>query len=267
MTISVARNTHKKEPIILSSEQENNIEIILDEGACATVYDARTDLQQSNKRSISITIHDDAQLNYVYEHKIDDPKKTSITITLHENSTLNFSAAIYGSLNLTIVIYLEKPGASVNCAGFYVLKNEQECIITTRQLHRARNTESTVLFNGVLYDGAQAQYRGTIAIEKSAQHSKAVQKNKNLLFGHRARALSIPNMEVKTNEVQCSHGSAVGRFDREQLFYMQSRGFSVNCAQHLLIEAFLSEVFALLPHEMRSIAKSEKQGKLFLLKQ
>ena len=40
-----------------------------------------------------------------------------------------------------------------------------------------------------------------------------------------ARADSVPNLEIETGEiVGAGHASATGRFDDEQLFYLQARG-------------------------------------------
>lgn len=246
MNIVITNN--KTEPIILN--QENNIVIVLEKGARATVHD----LHQSNERSVTITIHDDTQLDYIYSRKTNNTK-TSLTVAVCQNSTFNFFAAIEASTHLTVTVQLQKPGAAVNLAGFYLLKEEQACSITTEQLHQAPNTHSNVLFNGVLYERAQSQYHGTIAIKQLARQSKAVQKNKNLLFGAQARAISVPNMEVKTNEVQCNHGSAVGRLDAEQLFYMQSRGLAIEHARQLLVDAFLQEVMAAVPDRMTNFCR------------
>ncbi|MGE0206938.1 MAG: SufD family Fe-S cluster assembly protein, partial [Candidatus Babeliales bacterium] len=69
---------------------------------------------------------------------------------------------------------------------------------------------------------------------------------KNLVFDQ-AHARSEPNLEVKTNNVSCKHGSAVGTLDPEHVFYMQARGLSVQKAQELYTDGFLQAVFDGLP--------------------
>ena len=63
-----------------------------------------------------------------------------------------------------------------------------------------------------------------------------------LLLSDHARAISVPNIEVLTHEVQCGHGSAIGRLDEEQLWYLQARGLSPNQAEQMLINGFFNDV-------------------------
>ena len=86
-------------------------------------------------------------------------------------------------------------------------------------------------------------FKGMIRIEKDAQGSCASQENKNILLSNGAHAVSVPSLEVLTHDVQCSHGSAVGRFDDEQLFYAASRGIDEKRTQHLLSNAFLADLY------------------------
>jgi Fe-S cluster assembly protein SufD len=239
---------NQKEPIILPVE--GYINITVEKGAQATVHD----LDQISERIIFITLCNDAQLDYIFSRTTNNTR-TTVTITQQQSSSFNFFAAIYVETNLNISVQLQAPGAEAHIAGFYNIDREKQCIITTEQLHQAPNTRSNVLFNGVLFDCAQSRYHGTIAIQELARQSKAIQKNKNLLFGEHARAISVPNMEVKTNDVQCNHGSAVGRLNEEQLFYMQSRGLEIEHARHLLVDAFLHEVMAAVPNQLAMALK------------
>jgi Fe-S cluster assembly protein SufD len=75
-------------------------------------------------------------------------------------------------------------------------------------------------------------YKGCNAVQAS-------QVNKNLLLSPGARALSIPKLEIETDDVQCRHDATIGKLNAEQLFYLQSRGLSHAQAQHDLVEAFL----------------------------
>ena len=58
-----------------------------------------------------------------------------------------------------------------------------------------------------------------------------------------ARAESIPNLEIETGDIRgAGHASATGRFDDEQLFYLQSRGISEDEARRLVVVGFLSDI-------------------------
>ena len=65
-----------------------------------------------------------------------------------------------------------------------------------------------------------------IRVEKDAQKTNAYQENRNLLLSKTAHADSIPGLEILANDVRCTHGATLGQVDREQLFYLMTRGLS-----------------------------------------
>jgi Fe-S cluster assembly protein SufD len=69
--------------------------------------------------------------------------------------------------------------------------------------------------------------------------------NRNLVLGGGARADSVPNLEIETGEVVgAGHASATGRFDDEQLFYLQSRGITSAEARRLVVRGFFADLLA-----------------------
>lgn len=147
------------------------------------------------------------------------------------------------SVNLIIDCVLQGKGADARIRGAYIGSLLDKIYITSSQQHHIPYTSSSLVMRGALYDNAQAQYHGTIRVEKGAHGSLASQENKNMLLSNAARALSVPNLEVLTNDVKCFHGSAVGRFDNEQLFYAASRGIDEKTAQRILLQAFFADLF------------------------
>ncbi len=135
---------------------------------------------------------------------------------------------------------LRGQGSDIRIHGAYLLSGDHQATITTVQHHLDAHTRSSLVMKGALKDSAQAHYRGTIRVEKQAHDTNASQENKNILLSNGARAVSIPNLEVLNNEVKCFHGSAVGRFDAQQLFYAACRGIDENTAEKMLLNAFFS---------------------------
>jgi Fe-S cluster assembly protein SufD len=69
-----------------------------------------------------------------------------------------------------------------------------------------------------------------------------------LLLTDGARADSVPNLEIETGEiVGAGHASTTGRFDDEQLFYLMSRGISIEDARRLVVRGFFSEIISEIP--------------------
>jgi Fe-S cluster assembly protein SufD len=166
-----------------------------------------------------------------------------IRFYVERNARLVVEILITSAANVHFECILVGVGADAHITGAYMLDALHKAQITTLQHHVVPHTQSRLLMKGLLRDSAQAQYYGTVRIEKDAQGSCASQENKNILLSNNARVVSVPSLEVLTHDVQCSHGSAIGRFDDEQLFYAASRGVDEKSAQYLLSNAFLADLF------------------------
>ena len=100
-----------------------------------------------------------------------------------------------------------------------------------------------MLVKAALTDRARSFYRGTIRIAEDASKSEADQQQRALLLSSDARICAIPSLEVATHDVQCAHGSAAGRVNPEELWYLQQRGLDKEQAEKLLVEGFFCEPF------------------------
>src|SRR4029079_11178567 len=84
---------------------------------------------------------------------------------------------------------------------------------------------------------------GDVLIRSSAEGTKTYELNRNLSLTDGARADSVPNLEIETGEISgAGHASATGRFDDEQLFYLQSRGITEDEARRLVVRGFFADV-------------------------
>jgi Fe-S cluster assembly protein SufD len=86
-------------------------------------------------------------------------------------------------------------------------------------------------------------------VHPRAQRTDAYQTNRNLILSTGARADSLPNLEIAADDVRCSHAATVGQLDREELFYLQSRGIPYTEAMRLVIFGFFGEVLEQLKLE------------------
>lgn len=183
----------------------------------------------------------------------DLPLGEEIEFIIGADATLNVYMLITQSSTLTVTAFLKESGASINIYGTYLLAGQESLKLITKQWHEAPYTKSNVIIKGLLTDGARAYYHGTIHVEQDAVGTKAAQENKNILLSQEARALSIPSLEVLTDDVQCSHGSAVGKLNGDHIAYLMTRGLSKELASQLLLESFLLQEWAALPLVQQSI--------------
>jgi Fe-S cluster assembly protein SufD len=117
----------------------------------------------------------------------------------------------------------------------------------TLQDHVAPNTRSDLLFKGAVEDEAQSVYSGLIRVGKEAQKTAAFQTNRNLVLTEGAEAKSVPTLEIEADDVKCSHASAVGPIDEDQLYYLATRGVPPEEAERLIVLGFFDDVFDRLP--------------------
>ena len=110
--------------------------------------------------------------------------------------------------------------------------------------HKGAHTTGDVLYKGALQgDGARSVWIGDVLIGPDATGTDSYEANRNLVLTEGARADSIPNLEIQTGDIQgAGHASATGRFDDEQLFYLQARGISEEEARRLVVLGFLSDI-------------------------
>jgi len=138
-------------------------------------------------------------------------------------------------------------GGSTRQIALYYADGEQMHDFRTLQDHVAPRTNSDLLFKGAVQDHAKSVYTGLIRIGHEAKGSVAFQTNRNLTLSAGAWAESVPNLEIETNDVKCSHASTVGPIDEDQRFYLESRGIPPEVAERLVVLGFFDEVLAQLP--------------------
>jgi Fe-S cluster assembly protein SufD len=81
-----------------------------------------------------------------------------------------------------------------------------------------------------------------IKVDPGAQQTDAFQECRNLLLSKKAHADAIPGLEILANDVRCTHAAAIAQIDKEQLFYLRSRGLDHGSATRLVIEGFMAEL-------------------------
>ncbi|MCK5250566.1 MAG: SufD family Fe-S cluster assembly protein, partial [Spirochaetaceae bacterium] len=150
-------------------------------------------------------------------------------------------------------VLLSAEGADARIKGLYIVGDGRHFDIGTIQEHRSPRATSNALYKGAVYPGGRSVFGGLIEVAPKAAKTDAYLTNKNLVLGEGARADSIPQLNILTDDVKCSHGSTTGKLDAAHLFYLESRGFSPTEAQRELPRGFLAEVIAGAPDAVAEI--------------
>jgi Fe-S cluster assembly protein SufD len=224
--------------------------IVAEEGSQFTVIEeyasADPELEAYSNAAAELFVEQGAKLQYVSVQNLS--RETWHFATHHarveRDAELDWVAGGFGSKKGKIRIQndLNGPGATSRVTGAYFADGEQHLDYDTFQEHIAPSTESDFAFKGALRETASAVWRGMIRVEPEAQKTNAYQENRNLLLSPDAHADSIPGLEIMANDVRCTHGATVSRVDREQLFYLMTRGLPRAEAERMVVRGFFQNV-------------------------
>ena len=171
-------------------------------------------------------------------------KEIELYVTLEQDAVLQMLVYLTHTESVTCIIHVHLAGqnAVANVQGVYALADNQNIIIKTYQHHAQSDGKSTLSMKGMLKNLAKISYEGMIRIDDSAKGTYAAQENKNIVLSKQAKVVSVPSIEVLQHDVQCFHGSAIGKFDKQHLWYLQSKGLSYKQAYNLLVQSFFKDV-------------------------
>jgi Fe-S cluster assembly protein SufD len=138
---------------------------------------------------------------------------------------------------------LVEDGGSSELLGVYFGDGEQHIDHRSIQDHFGSRTSSELLYKGAMRDRSNAIYTGTVIIREGAHRCDAYQTNRNILLSDQAKAHSVPNLEILTNDpTRCGHAASVGPVSEDEIFYLQSRGIPADEAERLIVRGFFAEV-------------------------
>jgi len=169
---------------------------------------------------------------------------------LERDSRLDYlSVALGGCLTKAYTdAVLRGDGAHARLLGLVFGDGQQHFDHQTSQKHIGVNTSSDLLFKVVVKDNAMSVHYGTVRVHKGARGTDAGQSVRNLIFGDGAKAHPILPLEIEASDIRrCSHAAAIGQVDENQLFYLQSRGFTRRQAERLVVDGFFEPVIAAIP--------------------
>ena len=223
--------------IIVEAKKGSNAVLVLDHRGDATLSE-----------NIEFVIEDEAKLTVVsiQDWNADSIHNGAQYALLGRNSTFkHVMVTLSGKVvRMTPSAYFGAPGGDAALYGLYFADAGQYLEHRIFVDHSAPNCKSRVTYKGAL-QGAKAHtvWVGDVLIRAAAEGTDTYELNRNLLLTDGARADSVPNLEIETGQIQgAGHASASGRFDDEQLFYLQARGLSELEARRLVVRGFLMEI-------------------------
>lgn len=137
---------------------------------------------------------------------------------------------------------IRAPGTKASFLAAGMTQGEEHLDQNTLIDHMVGGSQSVQIYKNLLADRSRSAFTGTVKIRKGAQGASSEQVNRNLLLSSLAEADSQPLLLIEADDVKATHGSTVGQLDREEVFYLQSRGLGPDQAVSLLSLGFVTEV-------------------------
>jgi Fe-S cluster assembly protein SufD len=138
--------------------------------------------------------------------------------------------------------YINAPGSFCTFNGLFMIRGDQHVDNHTLIRHRAPDCLSSEVYHGILDDRARGVFNGKIYVERGAQGTDSKQTNRSLMLSGDAVIDAKPQLEIYADDVKCTHGATVGQIDKDSLYYMRSRGISVDEARRMLTRGFARQI-------------------------
>jgi Fe-S cluster assembly protein SufD len=253
----VPRGVRVDAPILLTAVTaaadtalQRRVLIVLEEGAEAEVWEQYLSGDDESETLLNtvveLVVGQNAKLRYVCGQDLNEKSWIfgAQRAEVARDGSLDWVVVGFGGANgrVRTETLLAGEGAQGKVTGAYAPHGRQHIDFDTTQEHGAPNTTSDLAFRGILAGRSQAVWRGMIKVDPGAQQTDAFQECRNLLLSKRAHADAIPGLEILANDVRCTHAAAIAQIDKEQLFYLRSRGLGEPTAQRLVIDGFMQEL-------------------------
>lgn len=141
------------------------------------------------------------------------------------------------------------PDVDLVLNGVYLCTGDDRLDIKVNVNHKVPGSNSSQLLRGVAGGRSRVLFDGKITVEQGAVKTKAFQTNNNIQLSGEAVVQTSPQLEIYADDVQCSHGATAGMLNEDELFYMRSRGLSLQEARRLQIVSFLTPAMVFLDPE------------------
>ncbi|PCE14037.1 ABC transporter permease [Microbacterium sp. SZ1] len=252
--IRIPREEEVAEPIFLTIEgqgadQRADAHIVIEalEHSAATVVLQHTGSAQY-AQNVEIIVRDGAKLSVISLQQWQDD---AVHASAHQarvaaDATLKHFVISFGGgvVRVNPSVELAGAGSEGYLYGLSYADAGQHLESQVYLHHKGPHTKGDVLYKGALQgESAHSVWIGDVLIGPDATGTDSYEANRNLVLTEGARADSIPNLEIETGDiVGAGHASATGRFDDEQLFYLQARGITEEEARRLVVLGFLSDI-------------------------
>jgi Fe-S cluster assembly protein SufD len=159
-------------------------------------------------------------------------------------ATANFIDANVGSrlTKTSVEVSLDGDSAETKIVGAFYGHEDQHFDLDSRVWHNGEHTTADLVTRGVVDDHARSVYEGVQNVGREAWDTSSYQRENTLMLSDESEADASPKLIINNHDTEASHSATVGQVDRQDLFYMTSRGVNEQIARNMLVEGFFVPV-------------------------
>jgi Fe-S cluster assembly protein SufD len=170
-------------------------------------------------------------------------------VTAEPNSVINIGVFIKGGkLNKHIFECEAYENSEVNIYGLAENDVGGSSEVIAKVYHAGKNALSQQWIHCASSNKGRTVFQGLVNIEKGTTESFTRVTNSSIIKDDTGQAFSIPQLMIECGDVEASHSCTVGKLDQESLWYLQSRGMSVQEAKKLMLEVHQDRIINIIPH-------------------
>lgn len=223
--------------------------IVAEENSSATIietYSANGTGKYFSNAVAEIVLMNGARIKHhrLQEESADAVHVSTTAAELGRNTTYDLTSITLGGRlsRHDVQVVMDHEGAECWVDGLYVVGEDQHTDTHSLIDHRKPRCVSHQLYKGILDGNSRAVFNGKVFVRHGAEKTDAMQTNKNLLLSDKARVDTKPQLEIYADDVKCAHGAAVGQINKDELFYLTTRGINPDLGTRLLTFGFAEQV-------------------------
>lgn len=263
------KNTHANVASSLSGENSSihNL-IVLEEGAELNYFENYSHAKGFLVDATEIVAKENSAVNFFsFQNLPKDVFHLSYKkALLHSYASCNWNYGIFGGKfsRWKVETSFEGEGSHSENTGVFFGDGNQHIDLITKAHHKVPHTTNNILARGCMKGVSSSIYRGLIKIDRLAQKSDSYLADHTLLLSKNAFANSIPSLQIEANDVRATHGATVGQIDKDQIFYLATRGLDEKNAESLIVEGFFESAMQKISNEnVKKRFQSAIEGKLY----
>lgn len=259
--IEISQNSNVEKPIVIDYITNEQNDTLIDyniieaeaNSQVTIVFDYNSGTKGFHNGITQVIAKEGSTVNIVKIQRLGDEFNDfdNNLVIVGKNATVNWSNVVIGSKvsAFDVAVYLDEVGGTFTSKSIFLGVDSQKYDMAYNVYHQAPKTTSSVDLKGALKGSAKATFIGNIDIKKGAKKAKAEENETVLLLDKTVKSVAIPALYCGEDDVQANHSASAGQIDEDKLYYVMSRGFSLEEARLLMVQAILNPVIDLIPYD------------------